>query len=190
MIIIGKKAPVFTSQALVKGKEIVNDYSLENFLHKKYVIFYFYPADFSNICPSEVMAFEKVASRVAEMDAVVVGCSTDSATIHKRWLSTPISEGGIEGVTHTLVGDPARTISCNYGVLAGRYEFNEKKELAFYGNPVALRAVYIIDKNGIVRHQVVNDIPFGRNINEIIRMLEAVVRYERNGEECPAVFMD
>jgi peroxiredoxin (alkyl hydroperoxide reductase subunit C) len=116
----------------------------------------------------------------------VVGCSTDTHFSHFAWLNTPRNQGGIEGVEYPLVADAAKTISTNYDVLAGHYEYNEDGEMTFVGEPVAYRGLFLIDKEGVVRHQVVNDLPLGRSIDEALRIVDALQYFEEKGEVCPA----
>jgi len=119
--------------------------------------------------------------------AVVVGCSTDTEETHLAWLNTPKDNGGIQGVTYPIVADASKTIAMNYGVLAGEYEFDADTQLwSFKGAPVAYRGTFLIDKEGIVRHESINDLPLGRNIDEYLRLLDAQLHVEKYGEVCPA----
>jgi peroxiredoxin (alkyl hydroperoxide reductase subunit C) len=185
-VLVGKQAPQFKSAAVINGNEIVKDFSLDQFIGKKHVIFYFYPADFTFVCPTEIIAFQQKMQEFESRNVAVIGCSTDSEFSHWKWLQTEQREGGIKGVTYPLVADSAKTISENYGILAGSYEYNENGEATFNGAPVAYRALFLIDKQGIVRHQVVNDLPLGRSIDEAIRIVDALQYFEENGEVCPA----
>jgi peroxiredoxin (alkyl hydroperoxide reductase subunit C) len=185
-VLVGKKAPSFTAPAVVDGGEIVPEFSLEQYLGKKYVIFYFYPADFTFVCPTEIIAFQKKIEEFGKRGVAVVGCSTDSEFSHWKWLQTEQDDGGIKGVKYPIVADAAKTIAENYGVLAGEYDFNEEGETIYSGAPVAYRATFLIDKEGVVRHQVVNDLPLGRSVNEALRMVDALLFHEENGEVCPA----
>ncbi|NOZ47779.1 MAG: peroxiredoxin [Chlorobi bacterium] len=185
-VLVGKKAPAFYAKAVVNGGEIVNDFSLEQFIGKKHVIFYFYPADFTFVCPTEIIAFEERIKEFEERNVAVVGCSVDSEFSHWKWLQTEQNDGGIKGVKYPLVADPALTISENYGVLAGEYDIDDDGNSEFVGTPQAYRGLFLIDKNGIVRHQVVNDMPLGRSVDETLRMIDALQFNEENGEVCPA----
>jgi peroxiredoxin (alkyl hydroperoxide reductase subunit C) len=185
-VLVGKKAPSFSSSAVVNGNEIVNNFSLDQFLNKKYVIFFFYPADFTFVCPTELLAFQDQLGEFAKRDTVVVACSVDSEFSHWKWLQTPLNEGGIKGVTYPLVADLSKTISENYDVLAGNYEYAENGEVSFAGTPQSYRGLFLIDKKGVVRHQLVNDMPLGRSIEEALRMVDALEFFEKNGEVCPA----
>lgn len=184
-VLVGQKAPIFQATAIVNGTDVVPDFSLAQYVGKQYVLFFFYPADFSAVCPTEILAFQELAEEFAQRNVVVVGCSGDSHMVHQRWLSTPVKEGGIQGVKYPLVADPAKTIMQNYGIMAGDYLYNENGEVAFHGPAMAYRASFLIDKEGIVRHEVVNDLPLSRSTEETLRMIDALQHYEQYGEACP-----
>lgn len=186
MSLVGKKAPKFVAPAVINGDEIVEDFSLEQYIGKKDVIFFFYPKDFTFVCPTEILAFQEKLSEFEKRNVAVVGCSTDTENSHLAWLNTPKNQGGIQGVTYPVIADVAKTISINYGVLAGEYEYDENGMMECVGLPIAYRATFLIDKNGIVRHQLVNDLPLGRNIDEAVRMVDALHHHEKFGEVCPA----
>ncbi len=185
-VLVGKKAPSFKAPAVINGNDVVEDFSLDQFLGKKYVLFYFYPADFTFVCPTEILAFEKKMDEFNKRDVAVVGCSVDSQFSHWKWLQTELKDGGIKGVKYPLVADQAKTIAENYDVLAGEYEYDESGSIYFEGVPMAYRGLFLIDKEGVVRHQVVNDMPLGRSVDEAIRMIDALQYYEKHGEVCPA----
>lgn len=185
-VLVGKKAPSFKANAVINGGEIVENFSLDQYLGKKLVIFYFYPADFTFVCPTEIIAFQEKIAEFEKRNVAVVGCSTDSQFSHWKWLQTERNDGGIKGVKYPLVADSSKTISENYDVLAGSYDYNDSGEATFTGNPVAYRGLFLIDKQGIVRHQVVNDLPIGRSIEEALRVVDALQFFEENGEVCPA----
>lgn len=170
-LLIGKSAPGFKTKALVSGK-IISDFSLSNFLGQ-YVVFFFYPLDFTFVCPTELHAFQQELDAFEKRNAQVVGCSVDSVNSHHAWINTPKSKGGIEGVTYPLVSDLTKSISLDYHVL---------KE----DEGIAYRGLFILDKEGVVRHQLVNDLPLGRSVEEALRILDALIYYENNGEVCPA----
>ncbi|WP_020532127.1 peroxiredoxin [Flexithrix dorotheae] len=186
MSLVLKPAPKFVAPAVINGDEIVSDFSLEQYLGKKEVVFFFYPKDFTFVCPTEILAFQSKLEEFEKRNVAVVGCSTDTEETHLAWLSTPKNNGGIEGVTYPLVADVSKSIASNYGVLGGDYGYNELGELEFSGAPIALRGTFLIDKNGIVRHQVVNDFPLGRSIEEALRMVDVLQHHEKHGEVCPA----
>lgn len=185
-VLVGKKAPHFSAPAVVNGGEIVENFSLDQYLGKKYVIFYFYPADFTFVCPTEIIAFQSKMDEFEKRNVAVVGCSVDSEFSHWKWLQTERKEGGIKGVKYPLVADQSKTIAENYNVLAGEYEFDDDGLAQFVGTAQAYRGLFLIDKEGIVRHQVVNDMPIGRSIDEAIRVVDALQFTEENGEVCPA----
>lgn len=169
--LVGKTAPHFSAKA-VKNGQIVDEFSLRDFLGK-YVLFFFYPLDFTFVCPTELHAFQEQLSEFEKRGVQVVGCSVDSCFSHLAWLGTPRSKGGIEGVEYPLVSDLNKQIARNYQVL---------KE----DEGIAYRGLYLIDKQGIVRHQLINDLPLGRSIDEALRMVDALLFFEANGEVCPA----
>lgn len=170
-VLVGKLAPQFKAKAVIEGR-IVNDFSLVNYLGKN-IVFFFYPLDFTFVCPTELHAFQEKMEEFDLRDTQIVACSVDSPYCHVAWLNTPKSKGGIQGVTYPLISDMNRTITSEYDVL-------------IQNEGIAYRGLFIIDKKGIVRHQVVNDLPLGRNVDEVIRMLDALVFFEENGEVCPA----
>ncbi|MFN8258755.1 MAG: peroxiredoxin [Bacteroidales bacterium] len=185
-VLTGKNAPVFSAPAVINGSEMVDSFSLEQYLGKKYVVFFFYPADFTFVCPTEILAFQKKMPEFEKRNVVVVGCSTDSQFSHWKWLTTPVKQGGIEGVTYPLVADQSKVIAENFNVLAGNYEYDESGELQFNGTPMAYRGLFLIDKEGVVQHMVVNNMPLGRSVDETLRMVDALQYFEENGEVCPA----
>ncbi|MCC6186921.1 MAG: peroxiredoxin [Chitinophagaceae bacterium] len=184
--LIGKKAPAFSEEAVINGNEFVENFSLEQFIGKKNVVFFFYPLDFTFVCPTELIAFQNKLAEFESRDTAVVACSIDSKFSHWAWLNTERNKGGIKGVNYPLVADCSKMIAKNYGVLAGNYKLDENNEVVFEGNPVAFRGLFLIDKNGIIRHQVINDLPLGRSVDEALRMVDALNFHEENGEVCPA----
>ncbi|MCR9253379.1 MAG: peroxiredoxin [bacterium] len=186
MSLVGKKAPIFKAPAVINGEEIVEDFSLEQYIGKKEVIFFFYPKDFTFVCPTEILAFQEKLAEFESKGVAVVGVSTDTEETHLAWLMTAKDKGGIEGVTYPLVADPARTIATNFDVLAGDWSYNDAGALEFDGIPVAYRGTFLIDKEGVVRHETINDLPLGRNIDEMIRLVDALHHVDKYGEVCPA----
>ena len=185
MSLVGKKAPQFTAPAVLDGEEIINDFSLP--ICQKNIVLFFYPKDFTFVCPTELHAFQEKLAEFEKRDAVVVAVSTDSEETHLAWLNTEKDNGGIQGVTYPVVADLSKTISMDYRVLAGEYVTDyETERIVFEGQPVAYRGTFIIDKEGIVRHETINDLPLGRNIDEYIRLLDAIIHVEKFGEVCPA----
>ncbi len=184
-VLVGKKAPDFKASAVVNGKNIVNDFSLNQF-QGKYIIMFFYPKDFTFVCPSELHAFQNKLSDFEKRNTQVIGISTDTEESHWGWLQVDKEKGGIKGITYPLVADVNKTISFNYDVLAGDFFINDNDQLEAKGTLIAYRGLFLIDKEGFVRHQIVNDLPLGRNIEEAIRMVDALQFTEEHGEVCPA----
>lgn len=170
-LLIGKTAPHFKAKAVIKGK-IIDDFSLNDFLGK-YILFFFYPLDFTFVCPTELHAFQEKLSEFFQRDAQVVGCSVDSWYTHAAWANQAKNKGGIEGIEYPIVSDLSKNISKLYHVL---------KE----DDGIAFRGQFLIDKKGIIRHQLVNDLPIGRSVEEALRLLDALIFHEKNGEVCPA----
>lgn len=185
-VLVGKKAPLFTAPAVVNGGEVVNDFSLDQYIGNNYVILFFYPKDFTFVCPSELHAFQSKLAEFEERNTKIVACSTDTEETHWGWLQMPKEQGGIKGVTYPIVADTNKTISDAYNVLLGEYQYNEEGELIATNTMIAYRGLFLIDKNGVVRHQIVNDLPLGRNVDEAIRMVDALQFNEEHGEVCPA----
>jgi len=185
-VLVGKKAPSFSAQAVINGSQFVKDYSLDQFIGKKPVVFFFYPKDFTFVCPTELFAFQDALDQFESKNCAVVACSTDTEQSHWGWLQMPKSEGGINGITYPIVADTDKTISANFGVLSGDYELDENNNLCATGPMIAFRGLFLIDKDGTVQHQVVNNFPLGRNIDEALRMVDALQHFEKNGEVCPA----
>jgi len=185
-VLVGKKAPQFNAQAVVNGSEFVENFSLDQYLGNKYVVLFFYPKDFTFVCPTELHAFQEKLAEFESRNVAVVGVSTDTEQSHFGWLQVEKGHGGIKGVTYPLVADTNKTISANYDVLAGETYFDENDMLQSQGELIAYRGLFLIDKDGLVRHQLVNDLPLGRNVDEAIRMVDALQFFEENGEVCPA----
>jgi peroxiredoxin (alkyl hydroperoxide reductase subunit C) len=183
-VLIGKKAPTFTAKA-VQGENILESFSLDQFIGKKYVVFFFYPKDFTFVCPTELHRFQEEIAEFEARNVAVVGCSTDSEFSHWAWLNTPKNKGGIQGVTYPLVADINKTISEAYDVLAGQEVMDDEGNIFVEGELVAYRGLFLIDLEGRVRHQVVNDMPLGRSIKECLRVIDALQHFEEHGEVCP-----
>lgn len=171
--LVGKKAPDFTAAAVLANGEIVGDYNLQKSLNGKYGLIFFYPLDFTFVCPSELIALDHRVKQFKALNVEVVAVSIDSQFTHNAWRNTPIDKGGIGQVEYTLVADVKHEICQAYGV--------EHPEAG-----VALRGAFIIDSRGVVRAQVVNDLPLGRSIDELIRIFDALQYHEVHGEVCPA----
>jgi peroxiredoxin (alkyl hydroperoxide reductase subunit C) len=171
-VLVDKKAPDFKAAAVMADGSINGAFSLDDYAGK-YVVLFFYPLDFTFVCPTELIAFSKRIKEFEERGVQVIGCSIDSQFTHAAWRNTPVDDGGIGAVTYPLVADVKHEICRAYDV-----EFEQAG--------VAYRGSFLIDKNGIVRHQVVNDLPLGRNVDEMLRMIDALQFTEKYGEVCPA----
>jgi peroxiredoxin (alkyl hydroperoxide reductase subunit C) len=172
-ILVGREAPDFTAPAVLGSGEIVDSYNLKEATAGKYKVLFFYPLDFTFVCPSELIAFDHRLAEFSKRNVEVVGISIDSHFTHNAWRNTPVNQGGIGPVGYTLVADMTHAICKAYDV--------ETPDGA-----VAFRGSFLIDKAGVVRHQVVNDLPLGRNIDEMLRMIDALQFTEEHGEVCPA----
>ncbi len=170
--LIGKNAPDFTAPTVMPDNTIAPEFKLSN-LKGKYVVLFFYPLDFTFVCPTEILAFDKKLAEFKELGAEVVGVSVDSQFTHLAWKNTPVDQGGIGNVQYPLVADLTKNISREFGVL-------------FKDAGVAFRGTFLIDKEGVVKHGVVNDLGLGRNIDETLRMVRALQHHEQHGEVCPA----
>ena len=169
--LVGRHAPDFKAKAVAGGK-IVDDFSLSHY-RGKHVVFFFYPLDFTFVCPTELHAFQDKLAEFEKRNTQVVGCSIDSCYSHFAWANTPKSKGGIQGVEYPLVSDLNKQIAKDYDVLI------EQEGIAY-------RGLFLIDREGIVRHQVINDLPLGRSVDETLRILDALIFFEQHGEVCPA----
>ena len=184
-LLIGKQAPAVSGQAVINGNDIVDNFSLEQY-KGKYVVLFFYPADFTFVCPTEIIAFQEKIAEFEARNCAVIGASTDSQFSHWKWLQTPQNEGGIKGVKFPLYADQSLMVSRAYDVLAGSEEYDENGDIQFVGVPQAYRGLFLIDREGVVRHQLVNDMPIGRSVEEILRVIDALQFTEEYGEVCPA----
>lgn len=171
-VLVGKEAPDFTSAAVMPDGTIKEDFSLSS-LRGKYVVLFFWPLDFTFVCPTEIIAHDHRVAQFEDSNVQVVGVSIDSQFTHYAWRETPVDKGGIGQVRFPIVADVKHSITQAYGI--------EHPEAG-----VALRASFLIDKNGVVQHQVVNNLPLGRNVDEMIRMVDALQFHEDHGEVCPA----
>jgi peroxiredoxin (alkyl hydroperoxide reductase subunit C) len=185
-VLVGKKAPQFKAAAVIDGEEIVESFSLDQYIGKNHVILFFYPKDFTFVCPTELHAFQEKLDAFKAKGVEIVAVSTDTEQSHWGWLQLPKDQGGIQGITYPIVADTNKTISHNYDVLAGEFFYDDEGMLQAEGELVAYRGLFLIDKEGIVRHQIVNDLPLGRNVDEALRMVDALQFFEVKGEVCPA----
>lgn len=172
-VLVGKQAPDFTVPAVLGDGQIVDDFSFSDATNGKYAVVVFYPLDFTFVCPTELIALDHRMNEFKSRGVEVIAVSIDSHFTHNAWRNTPIDQGGIGPVGYTMAADMAHSIVKEYDVEA------ESPAVAYRGS-------FLIDRNGIVRHQVVNDLPLGRNIDELIRTIDALQYFEENGEVCPA----
>lgn len=171
-VLVGKKAPDFTAATVMPDNTIVEDFNLKSHLKDKYGVLFFYPLDFTFVCPSEIIAFHNRIDEFKSRNTEVIGVSVDSHFTHLAWKNTPVDQGGIGQVQYPLVADLTKQIARDYDVLVN--------------DSVAFRGTFLIDKDFTVRHQIVNDLPLGRNVDEAIRMVDALQFHEEHGEVCPA----
>ena len=171
-VLVGKKAPDFTAPAVMGDNDIKEDFCLSDHIKDSYAWLFFYPLDFTFVCPSEIIAHDHRMAEFEKRGVKVIGVSVDSHFTHLAWKNTPVNEGGLGQVKFPLVADLTKQIARDYDVLMGE--------------AVSLRGSFLIDKDGNVRHQVVNDLPLGRNVDEALRMVDALQFTEEHGEVCPA----
>ena len=172
-VLVGKAAPDFSAKAVMPNNEINDNFNLKNYLKGSIGIVFFYPLDFTFVCPSEIIAFNNRMGEFSSRNTKVVAVSIDSHFTHLAWKNTPVLKGGIGNVQFPMVADLTKSIARDYDVL-------------IENAGIALRGTFLIDAQGVVRHQVVNDLPLGRNVDEAIRMVDALLFHEAHGEVCPA----
>ncbi len=191
-MLVTKPAPNFKTQAVMPDNTI-QEVSLADYKGKKVVLF-FYPLDFTFVCPTELLAFNKRLGEFQSRDTQVLGCSVDSRWSHLAWKNTDINKGGIGNVQYPLLQDLDKSIARSYDVLVGAeeayIETEDSAETSTVGGGVALRGSFLIDEEGTVRHAVLNDLPLGRNIDEMLRMIDALTHHQKHGEVCPAGWKD
>ncbi len=172
-VLVGKPAPDFTSGAVLGNGEIVDGFSLSETIKGKKAVVFFYPLDFTFVCPSELIAFDHRIEEFQKRGVEVIGVSIDSVFTHNAWRNTAINDGGIGPLRYPLVADM-------------KHEICQAYDVEFGAAGVAFRGSFLIDEEGVVRHQVVNDLPLGRNIDEMLRMIDALSFHQQHGEVCPA----
>ncbi|MBT6516753.1 MAG: peroxiredoxin [Candidatus Marinimicrobia bacterium] len=178
-VLVGKKAPDFTTQAVLADNSIVGDYNFTETRNGKYAVVFFYPLDFTFVCPSELIAMDHRMDKLTELGVEVVGVSIDSHHSHYAWKNTAINDGGVGKLRYTLAADMDHSIAQAYGIQSDGGD-------SYSPAGTAMRANFVIDQKGIVRHQVVNDEPLGRNMDEVVRIVEALQFFEQNGQVCAA----
>ena len=178
-VLLGRKAPDFTAPAVLGDGQIVDEFNFADTIKDKYALVFFYPLDFTFVCPSELIALDHRVERLKELGVEVIAVSVDSHFTHNAWRNTPVNKGGIGEVKYTMVGDMNHDICKAFGVESIGGD-------SYYPAGVAFRASFVIDKSGVVRAQHMNDEPIGRNIDELVRVVEALQFFEENGNVCPA----
>ncbi len=178
-VLVGKQAPDFTTQAVLPDGSLVDDFNLRKVTEGKYAVVFFYPMDFTFVCPTELLAMSSRVEQLGELGVEVIGLSIDSHHTHNAWRSTDVKDGGIGPVAYPLAADMDHSISRAYGIESDGGD-------SYYPAGVAMRATFVIDQKGVVRHQVVNDEPLGRNMDEVVRIVEALQFFEAHGQVCPA----
>ena len=178
-VLVGRKAPDFTTQAVLTDDIIVGDYNFTTTRNGKYAVVFFYPLDFTFVCPSELIAMDHRIDKLSELGVEVVGVSIDSHHTHYAWRNTEINKGGVGQLKYTLAADMDHSIARAYGIQSDGGD-------SYYPAGVSMRATFVIDQKGVVRHQIVNDEPLGRNMDEVVRIVEALQFFETNGQVCAA----
>lgn len=171
-VLVGKKAPDFTAAAVLGNNSIDEKFNLTEYLDGSIGVLFFYPLDFTFVCPSEIIAFNKRLKEFESRGVKVIAASVDSHFSHLAWKKTPVNKGGIGDIQYPIVADITKSISRDYDVLCDE--------------SVAFRGTFLIDQEGVVRHQVINDLPLGRNVDEALRMVDALIFHQKHGEVCPA----
>jgi len=171
-VLVGKAAPDFTAPAVLVNNQIVEDFNLRTHIKDKYAVLFFWPLDFTFVCPSEIIAFSNRVEEFKARNTEVIGISVDSQYTHFAWRNTPVEKGGVGAVKFPMVADLTKSISRDYDVLTG--------------DAVALRGTFLIGRDGIVRHQLINDLPLGRDVDETLRVVDALQFFEQHGDVCPA----
>lgn len=184
-MLVGKTAPHFSSSAYIDGK-VVRNFSLDSYNGKQNVLLIFYPKDFTGLCQSELVAFQERLGDFEDRNTAVVACSTDTADTHAAAARVPQDQGGIEGVTFPIVSDANKTIATNYDVISGDYEYSDEGLLTCNSEMTALRGSFLIDKNGMVQHQLLNFFTLGRSVDEALRIVDALCHVQESGQGCPA----
>ncbi len=189
MGLVGKKFPSIAVDAIdSKGSDLKINVLEEAVNNKKKVLLFWYPKDFTFVCPTELHAFQASLEEFKNKNTIVIGASCDTNEVHFAWLNTPKAEGGIQGVTYPLLADTTRNLSNILGILDVESESYDEEygSVVIEGSNVTFRATYLIDEDGKVFHESVNDMPVGRNVNEYLRLIDAYTHVQENGEVCPA----
>lgn len=187
MSLVGEKAPDFVAPAVMPDNSFKENFHFAEFVLEKYAVLFFYPGDFTFVCPTEILAFSHRLDDFASRDCVIAAVSTDSHFTHLAWKSTPVERGGLGAVRFPLVADVTKKISASYDVLKGDEIVvdNSGRRHHLLGGSVALRGLFLLDRQMVIRHQVVNDAPLGRSVDETLRVLDALRHFKEHGEVCP-----
>ncbi|WP_298826199.1 peroxiredoxin [uncultured Capnocytophaga sp.] len=188
MSLVGKKFPNITVDAMSEMGDNLRINILEEATKKnKKVVLFWYPKDFTFVCPTELHAFEELKKEFEKRNTIIIGASVDTCEVHFAWLNTPKDQGGIEGVSYPILADTTRNLSNALGILEADHVYNEELEnYLIEGSNVTFRATFLIDENGKVFHESVNDMPLGRNVKEYLRLIDAYTHVQKYGEVCPA----
>ncbi|WP_166964076.1 peroxiredoxin [Yeosuana marina] len=189
MAFVGKKFPNLNVDAMNEMGDTFKVNVLEEAVNNnKKVILFWYPKDFTFVCPTELHAFQSAMSEFEKRNTIIIGASCDTPEVHFAWLNTPKDNGGIEGVTYPILADSNRNLASTLGILdITNEQYNEETGVVTVeGDNVTYRATYIIDEDGVVQHEGINNMPIGRNVNEFLRIIDALTHVQKNGEVCPA----
>jgi peroxiredoxin (alkyl hydroperoxide reductase subunit C) len=187
MALVGKKFPSVTVDAISKSGENLRINILDEAVNKQAkVLLFWYPKDFTFVCPTELHAFQAALEEFKKRNTIVIGASCDTNEVHFAWLNTPKNQGGIEGVSYPLLADTHRQLANILGIVDQEFEYDEEGNEVFTGSNVTYRATYLIDEEGKIFHESVNDMPLGRNVDEYLRLIDAYTHVQKYGEVCPA----
>lgn len=187
MALVGKKFPNLAVDAMSEMGDTYRINVLKEAVdNKKKVLLFWYPKDFTFVCPTELHAFQAALGELEKRNTIVIGASCDTPEVHFAWLNTAKDNGGIEGITYPLLADTHRLLAQELGILDSEYSMDENEEMVYSGGNVPFRATYLIDEEGKVFHESVNDMPVGRNVNEYLRLIDAYAHVQKHGEVCPA----
>lgn len=187
MSLVGRKFPNVSIDAMSEmGDDLKINVLQEAVKNEQKVLLFWYPKDFTFVCPTELHAFQEAQEEFKKRNTVIIGASCDSNEVHFAWLNTPKENGGIEGITYPLLSDSHRQLANILGIIDQDFDYDEEGQEIFAGSNVTYRATYLIDETGKIFHESVNDMPLGRNVKEFLRMVDAYTHIQKHGEVCPA----
>lgn len=187
MSLVGRKFPNVSIDAMSEmGDDLKINVLQEAVKNEQKVLLFWYPKDFTFVCPTELHAFQEAQEEFKKRNTIIIGASCDSNEVHFAWLNTPKENGGIEGITYTLLSDSHRQLANILGIIDQDFDYDEEGQEIFAGSNVTYRATYLIDETGKIFHESVNDMPLGRNVKEFLRMVDAYTHIQKHGEVCPA----